>query len=715
MPAAAQPIDRQALVARHDVRLDAVDPHAPVMLGNGDLGFTADITGLQTFPEAYAPQSPLLTMAQWAWHNHPNPAGWTLADGETDVPVPGRGRQPYAWFDDFTLLETRPALRWLRENPHRFSLARIALQLRHADGRPATLAELADTDQRLDLWRGVLVSRFRFDGQPVVVETRVAAGEDTVLVDVRSPLIASGRLAVTVGYPGVGRSINPDPSDWSNPQAHRTEVVGTMPGAVLLRRTIDDTVIHAAIRTMDGSVAQTGAHAFRIDGQGERLAAAIGFGRAPFLPAPNADAADAADEGWRDYWRSGGMIDFAGSTDARAAELERRVVLSQYLARVNQAGALPPQEEGLFSNSWNGKFHGEMVPWHAAHWASWGRPEHLRRMMGWYREHLPQALARARQHGLTGAWWPKMTGPEGRESPSPINPFIMWQQPHPIFLAELLRRADPSSVATHAELVEETARLLASWPHAAADGSRTLGPPIVPVQENHDPLTTRDPAFELEYYRWALQVAQDWRVRAGLPRDAEWDQVIAGLPAPEQADGLYLPVAGATDFWPATLGRCRGDATGEGCLNRDHPSFLMAYGYIPGAAIDPAAMRRTLAATEAGWDLRQLWGWDYPMVAMTAARLGDAAGAVDWLFADQANNRWGRTGMTPRNELHAGEPGGADGQEYRRIADTYFPSNGALLLAVGMMAAGWDGATGPAPGFPQEGWTVRSEGILPLP
>ena len=82
-PLAAQeaPIDRQALVGRHAVHLDAIDPHAPVMVGNGELGFTADITGLQTFPERYSPLAPLLTMAQWAWHSFPNPDGFTEADG----------------------------------------------------------------------------------------------------------------------------------------------------------------------------------------------------------------------------------------------------------------------------------------------------------------------------------------------------------------------------------------------------------------------------------------------------------------------------------------------------------------------------------------------------------------------------------------------------------------------------------------------------------
>lgn len=52
---------------------------------------------------------------------------------------------------------------------------------------------------------------------------------------------------------------------------------------------------------------------------------------------------------------------------------------------------------------------------------------------------------------------------------------------------------------------------------------------------------------------------------------------------------------------------------------------------------------------------------------------------------------------------------------FRARQETYFPSNGSLLLAVGMMAAGWEGSEGPAPGFPREGWGVRRQGLRPLP
>jgi len=38
----------------------------------------------------------------------------------------------------------------------------------------------------------------------------------------------------------------------------------------------------------------------------------------------------------------------------------------------------------------------------------------------------------------------KMTDPSGTEAPSKVGSFLIWQQPHLIYLAELLYRANPS-------------------------------------------------------------------------------------------------------------------------------------------------------------------------------------------------------------------------------------------------------------------------------
>ena len=607
--APAAPIDRQALAQRHNVTLTAIDRHAPIQLGNGDLGFTADITGLQTFPEQYSELAPLLTMAQWAWHSFPNPQGYTEADGLIEVPVPGRGEQPYAWMKSWADAETNPAYTWLRANPHRISLSRIGLTF--SDGRALDFTKVADTRQTLDLWSGTLTSRFTYDGQPVEVVTRVHPTLDMVMVEIASPLVAGEGLGVQVRYPGVNPAINPDPTSFEVPGAQSLDVVAFDTGDVRIRRTLDDTTYYSGI-TASGKIEQSGADAFRVASTGrDRLTVMVRFDQhaeTPKTPAYSTGV-QAATAHWNGFWTQGGAVDFSGSTDPRAAELERRVVLSQYLSAVNGAGELPPQEEGLFSNSWYGKFHLEMHPWHAGWQAMWGRPEMLERSLPWYVGNLDNARAEAARHGVKGAWWPKMVGPEGRNSPSLVSPFIMWQQPHPILLAELVWRSenDPAVLGRYAELVETTADLLASWP-IEANGRLNLGTPLIPAQENYDPLTTVNPTFEVEYFRWALETAQQWRVRQGQPRRADWDQALAKIAPPAMKDGLYLPVESVPDFWETAMSdACRKHAAASQCKNRDHPSFLMAYGFIPGARIDPAAMRRTFEAVEQNWDVRQTW------------------------------------------------------------------------------------------------------------
>jgi hypothetical protein len=732
-------IDRHALVSRHDVSFHHIDPTSPAMVGNGNFAFTADITGLQTFPEQYSPLVPLLTQAQWAWHSFPNLLHYTYDESLVPVPVHGT-TQYYPWLRDWSEADN-PAIKWLRENPHRISLGRVSLYLMSRRGKPASFADLASTQQTLDLWRGALLSRFELDGEPVQVQTRVHPDLDMLIVTLSSPALAAGRLGVDLKFPGVSAALNPDPADWEHPQTHQTQVQAQSSRWLSLERKLDETRYYVTVATdRDVTFTQLSTHVFRIlPSQGDKpdtITIMVLFSEQPH-PAtlPEAGTARAAvTDYWNRYWSTGGVVDLSGSTDPRAQELERRIVLSQYLMAVNAAGSLPPQEEGLFSNSWYGKFHLEMHLWHEGQFALWGHADLLERSMPWYLEHLEQAQAQARMHRLQGALWPKMVGPEGRESPSTIGPFILWQQPGPIYLAELLYRAHPTrtTLAKYRDLVFETADLLASFAYFDhLRGAYELGPPIVPAQEVFPPLSTLDPAFELEYFRFGLRIAQQWRERLGLARSDRWDDVLDRLaPLPQQA-GLYLATESFPQLWDqARSAECSAGRTGPQCWNRDHPSLLGALGLLPGDDVNRETMQRTLHAVQADWDLRQTWGWDFPMMAMTAARLHEPGKAIDLLMYDAPNNHFGPTGMTPRMHLEIEEQtpaahdpatsraarNPASSPAYHLDAETYFPSNGSLLLAVALMAAGWDGEATPAPGFPNDGrWRVRSEGLLRLP
>jgi hypothetical protein len=711
---AADAIDRQALVTRHNVTLTRPDPLTPLSLGNGDFAFTADITGLQTFPAFHDGQMPLGTQSTWGWHTSPNPEGYTLADalvpfdshGRT-VTYPDQAGEFAAATGDAIAPRRRAAVDWLRANPHRIDLGRLGLRLPGRDGAPARIEDLRDTRQTLDLWRGALESRFTLDGQLVLVRTIVHPSRDIVAVHVESPLLRDGRAGVTLAFAGAAAAWDKS-ARWNDPDpdAHHTHAVCAATRCTFERRQDEDRYVVRTVTSRGVVMREAGAHRYdfsttrAIAGSGaDSLDIVVAFASpampstlSPTLPLPTfVQAQQAAAAHWQAFWRSGGAIDLAGSTDPRAPELERRVVLSQYLTAIEGGGRMPAQETGLGVNSWFGKFHLEMYWWHAAHFALWGRPERLERGLAWYRTIAPRARETAARQGYRGVRWPKMVGPDGRESPSEVGAFLIWQQPHPIYLAELIYRAKPAreTLERYRDLVFDTADFMASYAAWDQPARRyVLGPPLIPAQESYgkDRARVIDPTFELAYWQWALTVAQRWRLRLGLPPSEEWANVARDIARPTVRDGRYA----AIEPEPYTI-------------RKDHPSMLMAFGFVPRTPlIDPVIMRNTLDDVLREWDWQSTWGWDYPMIAMTATRVARPQQAIDALLMDAPKNRYLASGQ--------------NFQELPRLP-LYLPGNGGLLAAVAMMAAGWDESDDrAAPGFPADGrWKVRWEGLRPMP
>jgi hypothetical protein len=687
-PTFAGPIDRQALVSRHDPVLRAFDTGSPLSVGNGELAFTVDATGLQTFPEAYDETVPLGTLSQWGWHTAPNPQGWSMDRFHfTEFDVNGR-KVGYA---DIPGDRRTPEIEWLRANPHRLHLGRIGFRLTRQDGHEATRDGLTDVEQVLDLWNGILRSRFRLEGEQVEVETLCHPSRDLIAVRIVSPLVRQGRIAIGLHFPyGTGRATA---ADWTRPEAHETVVVRSgVRGAELARRLDGDRYRVQLAWAPAATLVEKERHVFVLEPGpgGDTLEAAVGFSPTPTEEAlPGfADTRRAAQEHWNRFWSTGGAIDLSGSRDPRWSELERRIVLSQYLTAIQCAGRYPPQETGLTFNSWEGKFHLEMHWWHAAHFALWGRLPLLERSLGYYSDILPRARETARRQGYSGARWPKMTSPTGEESPSSVGPFLVWQQPHPIYYAELVHRerGDRATLERFRDVVLETAEFMASFASWDEKGQRyVLGPILQGAQEIFPKDRTYNTAFELAYWRWGLETAQRWRERLGLPPGPRWQRVLDHLALLPVRDGKYLFAETAPESFT------------DPRWARDHPSVAGVLGVLPGLGVDRATMQRTFDWIWANWSWPDTWGWDYPMLAMCAARLGRPERAVDALLLD-----------TPKNAYRP------NGHNYQRPGLTiYLPGNGGLLAAVAMMAAGWDGAPDrPAPGFPADGsWTVRWEGL----
>lgn len=301
------------------------------------------------------------------------------------------------------------------------------------------------------------------------------------------------------------------------------------------------------------------------------------------------------------------------------------------------------------------------------------------------------AREKAELQGYEGVRWPKMKGPEGRDSPSTVGVFLVWQQPHPIYFAELVYREkpDPETLDQYKDIVFETAKFMTSYAVWVVEKNEyMLGPPLIPAQESHPARTTFNPAFELAYWKFGLETAQKWRERLDMERDPDWDHVLDYLsPLPED-EGLYVNAESAPETFTDPEER------------RDHPTLLAPCGFLPCDYADKEMMRRTLHKIMGTWNIDHTWGWDYPLIAMTAARTGEPEIAVDALLMDVQKNTY----LT-------------NGHNYQDSRLTvYLPGNGGLLTAVAMMAAGWEsGPDTKAPGFPKDdSWVVRWEGLKPM-
>jgi hypothetical protein len=674
----AERIDREALVKRHTIMLDKISGSELLQVGNGEIAYGIDSTGLQTFFGN--------TMSQWGWHSVPCPVeGSYSALKLTNFNFHGR-ELPYR-----TSPKGQEKLyTWMRENPHRINLGRLRFLIKKEDGNLIETKNIQKIEQTLNLWTGTIDSSYEIEGEPVHVQTCVEPLTGSLAVKIETALINQERLQIEWAF--AYGSPNNSGADWSKQQNHKTTIQRQTRDLVTLKRQLDNDV-YFAVGTWqaDTIFSEIAPHTFLITPDKSKPIFEFSVGYSPKDDMSGVVLFDAALKSsklyWQNFWQSGGAIDLSESSDSRWKELERRVVLSQYLLAVNESGSLPPQESGLFNNSgWYGKFHLEMHWWHGAHFGLWNRWELFDKSLKWYRDILPKAKELAVSQGFAGSRFPKMIGPGAEDSPSGTGPLLIWQQPHPIFYAEMEYRLAPTkeTLEKWREVVQESAVFMADFAFFDVKTNRyILGPPLKTVPENTNPTLTMNPTFELSYWRSGLRMAQKWRERLGLPREPHWDEVIAKLASLPVLDGVYLLQENMTDTYTK--------------MNWEHPSLIGMAGMLPADGTDPVIMKQTVNKVWTTWQWNRCWGWDFPMMAMAAAKNGEPKIAVDALLHPSYKNRMNKVGLSTGGPF------------------PYFPSNGGLLYAVAMMAAGWDGAPKiHAPGFPNDGsWKVRFENLKP--
>ena len=741
-------INRQAVVNRNNPIITEADPLASLTVGNGHFATTVDVTGLQSFPFEYGAGVPLTAMSDWGWHKFENTNGLSPSDSEKSFDL-GHGH-PEVYAVEYKASKGDgarhvAATEYFRVNPHRLNLGIIGLDMKSADDKKIELKDLTDIRQELQLYDGKIESHSVVDGSPIDVTTAALQDKDAVIYRIKTPLLRDGRAVISIRFPYPTGKHADDAADWTKPERHTSRIITTHEHSAVIEHTLDSTSYYLTLTWQgDAHLQECDRHHFELSTTEDVLAFKAEY-KAPrsspegdtIAPSNKTNVAPSGAEGgalaafvfdqelkaiikaWNSWWQQGAIVDFSQCTDPRAKELERRVVLSQYLTQVNCANNMPPQETGLTYNSWFGRPHLEMAWWHLVDFALWNRPQTVANVLDWYNTTAyPVARKIAERQGFKGARWMKMTDPWAGEAPSNTGSFLIWQQPHYIYMAEELYRATPTAevLKKYAEQVEATAAFMADFVSVAsgspAGKKRYFLQGATAMQESMSKDFSYNHPFELAYWQYGLSVANQWRERQGKPRNAKWDDIVRNMsPLPQTKDGIYtagLPkgkTTGLKSFDPfvaVASGAAPVVATetfDEKCHN-DHPAVLGPFGMLPPSSVSSniIAANKTLAWVMDNWNWPTTWGWDYGMTAMAAARLGQPETALKALLIDTQKNTYLKNGHNFQTA------------DRLRI---YLPGNGALLTAIAMMCAGWDGCTIPYnPGFPQDGtWNVRWEGL----
>jgi hypothetical protein len=687
-------INRQEVVQRHNVIIKDIDSLASLSVGNGQFAYTVDATGMQSFPETYQNGIPLSTQSEWGWNSFENTENYRIEESYSAFDQYGR-KVDYC-IQLKTPERSKGASEWFRQNVHRLQLGNLGLEITKKDGSLALARDIKSINQKLDLWTGEIKSEFTVEGEPVTVYTVSHQEEDRLAFKIISPLLKTGKIKIRLRFPYPTGGWADEGVNWLDEDKHQSSISNHDKNYAVVNHKLYQANYYASLLwSGKAELKKHAAHYFLLQPATNQDEFSFGCLFSEKESSNRPDFAGVQQNSyvhWERFWKSGGVVDFSECKDKRAFELERRVVLSQYLTKIQCTGTQPPQETGLTSNSWFGKPHLEMHWWHGVHFPLWGRMELLEKSLPWYEKVSDNARKIAKRQGFEGLRWQKMTDPDGNESPSSIGALLIWQQPHFITFAELAYRnqSNKETINEYKKMVFETADFMASFAHYDQEKGRyMLGKGLIPAQERFKAVDTYNPTYELTYWKWALNTAQKWRERDGLARNKKWDDVINKIsPLPVQ-NSVYLATESATDSYTNPE------------FKTDHPSVLGSLGMLPQSGmVDTTIMKNTFNLIWKDWSWTETWGWDFPMTAMTAARLDMPDKAVDALLMNIKTNTYLVNGHNYQDD---------------RLR-LYLPGNGGVLTTIAMMCAGWDGSTENNPGFPKDGnWNVKWEGLQKMP
>jgi hypothetical protein len=238
---------------------------------------------------------------------------------------------------------------WLVQNPQRLSLANVGFIFGDIN---ITENQLENKGQDLDLWSGGIASTFTYRGSRVDTQTWSDPEHSVVAIQVESDLLEKGDISFSFDFPysDLLKFDAPYVGVW-NDTAHHKTVVETERHQATFKHMFDSVTNYLSI-AWDVSGKITGPLAGSTTkyvlqpshSKTVHIVAAFSGSDNSDLTLPSfEEVRSRSKQWWQKYWSTGAFIDLSATGNADATELQRRIILSQYLMAVNGASDSPPQ------------------------------------------------------------------------------------------------------------------------------------------------------------------------------------------------------------------------------------------------------------------------------------------------------------------------------------------------------------------------------------
>lgn len=585
-------------IIKYNLKFNHIDSKNPVTIGNGDFAITLDQTGTQSLYEIYK-DIPLSTMSN---------KNWFYKDKKNIKPSYVDGKA-YMLFN----LDNDPNYQINRQYPFKYSFMQILL---YDNDKLIDINNIKDVKQELDLYKGIVTSSFNYKEKINKTISFIYQDHDEFNFKLQSDNL---NLALKFNYPSYTKN------------GYRLDI---LPNVLVKEDRITllyDDKNSLSFKLKSSSNYQIVENTLIFDDNNVSFSLAL----------------DEIKEGklLDEFWKcdNGIIID--------NEELVKKMVLSKYLLHVNSTGIYPPQESGLTYNCWNSKFHLEMHLIHSLWNIYNNHVGDLVKSFDYYLSIMPSSLKRASLNGYKGLRFPKMTGPDGEDSPSNIGPLLIWQAPHILFmLQEIYYLYNKENIIKKYEpLISGTIDFMISF-LTLKDSKYQMLDPLLEACESIPLDRCQNPSFELEYWRYTLE--RQPKIDTVLYGHQRYDylDITFKIITPKEDDGIYLKTYGVIDKYD---------------LYKDHPTegFLMSF--FKSKIVDKEKMVKTIDYILKNMDLSSYWGWDFPFLGLSLLNCGEIEKSIEVTQLNTINNQHLYNGYntSPRDDLKA-----------------YLPGNGAFLI-----------------------------------